>query len=271
MTINWQALMQAPDIGQAVQQGIQMGAQMRRQQTVGNALAAYAKNPDDPTAVNALIQAEPRLGMQIKQQQIEQQRVQRIGQVQQRAAQGDPAALAELSGLDFDAWSKLDTKSQAKFKQQTDYIGEAALAISQLPEDQRPGAWESYIENGVRQGMEGLAQYKGKYSPETLNGALASAGKIKQFLDTQKIDWHQVGERPSFATDAMGRPIGSQNPYSASVGTAPAPSGDIPTIADPAQAKQLPPGTQFRTPDGRILRVPGGASQFGSPTFPQSR
>lgn len=30
----------------------------------------------------------------------------------------------------------------------------------------------------------------------------------------------------------------------------------IPTIADPAEAQRLPPGTQFRTPDGRTLRVP---------------
>jgi spore germination cell wall hydrolase CwlJ-like protein len=33
-------------------------------------------------------------------------------------------------------------------------------------------------------------------------------------------------------------------------------TGNIPTIADPAEAQRLPPGTQFRTPDGRTLRVP---------------
>ena len=33
-------------------------------------------------------------------------------------------------------------------------------------------------------------------------------------------------------------------------------SGAMPTISDPAEAARLPPGTQFRTPDGRTLRVP---------------
>jgi hypothetical protein len=31
----------------------------------------------------------------------------------------------------------------------------------------------------------------------------------------------------------------------------------LPVISDPAQARTLPPGSMFRTPDGRILRVPG--------------
>lgn len=31
---------------------------------------------------------------------------------------------------------------------------------------------------------------------------------------------------------------------------------DMPVIANPADAQRLPPGTQFRTPDGRTLRVP---------------
>lgn len=31
---------------------------------------------------------------------------------------------------------------------------------------------------------------------------------------------------------------------------------DIPTISDPSKARRLPSGSQFRTPDGRVLRVP---------------
>ena len=33
---------------------------------------------------------------------------------------------------------------------------------------------------------------------------------------------------------------------------------DIPTVRDPSQVKGLAPGTRFRTPDGRVLEVPGG-------------
>jgi hypothetical protein len=35
------------------------------------------------------------------------------------------------------------------------------------------------------------------------------------------------------------------------------PPADLPLIRSPSDAAMLPPGTQFRTPDGRILRVPG--------------
>ena len=36
-----------------------------------------------------------------------------------------------------------------------------------------------------------------------------------------------------------------------------APPADLPLIRSPSEAATLPPGTQFRTPDGRILKVPG--------------
>lgn len=36
-------------------------------------------------------------------------------------------------------------------------------------------------------------------------------------------------------------------------------AGDnIPTVATPEEAKRLPPGSKFKTPDGRIMQVPGG-------------
>ena len=39
-------------------------------------------------------------------------------------------------------------------------------------------------------------------------------------------------------------------------GAQPPDSANIPTIADPAEAMMLPPGTVFRTPDGTMRRVP---------------
>lgn len=43
---------------------------------------------------------------------------------------------------------------------------------------------------------------------------------------------------------------------------------NIPTISSPAQAAGLPPGTRFRTPDGRIKVVPGGQTGAPSGGFP---
>jgi hypothetical protein len=36
---------------------------------------------------------------------------------------------------------------------------------------------------------------------------------VAQVLDSQKITWHQVGERGSFAVDNMGNPTGEGNPF----------------------------------------------------------
>lgn len=65
--------------------GVQLGQDLRRRQKereTDQALGAYATNPDDPNALNALIQADPRLGMQARGQQQQQARAQ---QEQRRA------------------------------------------------------------------------------------------------------------------------------------------------------------------------------------------
>jgi len=43
---------------------------------------------------------------------------------------------------------------------------------------------------------------------------------------------------------------------------------NLPVISSPEEARKLAPGTTFRTPDGRIKRVPGGPTQSASGGFP---
>ena len=43
---------------------------------------------------------------------------------------------------------------------------------------------------------------------------------------------------------------------------------DLPSPASPQEARQLPPGTRFRLPDGSIGTVPGGPSQSATGGFP---
>lgn len=43
---------------------------------------------------------------------------------------------------------------------------------------------------------------------------------------------------------------------------------EMPTVNSPQEAMRLPPGTQFRMPDGRVGTVPGGASGNAGGRFP---
>ncbi len=69
-------LMNPGQVGQSIQQsfmgGMQLGEKVRGQ----NALAAYAKNPDDPAAFEGLAQHRPEMAMQVRQQQQQQQQAQ---------------------------------------------------------------------------------------------------------------------------------------------------------------------------------------------------
>lgn len=67
--INWSLLNNYADPGTAFQQGIQAGAQRRQQIQSRNALAAYARDPTNPQAHNALLGADPATYMQLQQRQ----------------------------------------------------------------------------------------------------------------------------------------------------------------------------------------------------------
>jgi len=112
--------------------------------------------------------------------------------LQRRAAGGDKAALAELAGIDIGAWSTLNNAQIADFEKNIDFIGNAALQVGQLPEEQRPAAWDAYIQQGVRMGMQDIAQYAGGYSPEALNAVLAQANQTKAFIEMTRPDYSAV-------------------------------------------------------------------------------
>lgn len=190
-SINW-GLLQPVDVGGAFQHGLEQGRQRREDHEVKSALSAYAMNPDDQSVFARLATARPELAIQIRQQQQKAQQQQQQIDIQRRAASGDPQARAELAGIDFNAWDKLNDNDRANLKLRTDYIGDAALAISQLPPEQRSAAWDSYTSQAAARGIAGLEGQVGKYSPEALNSALASSGRVKDFLATQKIDYNII-------------------------------------------------------------------------------
>lgn len=91
------------------------------------------------------------------------------------------------------------------------------------PETRRLKAWARQVAiNGMKGGM-------------TLQARLAAVDAALQ-----------NGPPPDFTPDAAAPAAAATAP------AAPAPTGDMPTVSSPEEAAKLPPGTQFRTPDGRV-------------------
>lgn len=185
---NW-GMLQPVDVGAKIQEGYQQGRQIGAQ----NAMSQYAANPDSPEAMNALAKFAPQYAIQVRQQRQQQEAAAREADIKRRAASGDPAAVAELAGVDWGAWQSLDVAKKKQVEGETKFIGEAALRISQMPQEQQPQAWDAYIQQGVQLGYGGLQEHLGKYSPEGLNAALANAGKMEKLFEL---------ERPQYITPA---------------------------------------------------------------------
>lgn len=193
------ALMDPQQLGASIQNAFQYGTQQRQQAETQRALGQYAQNQSPETAAG-VTRHNPMMGMQLQDREAERaaaaakaQEQAYAADLQRRAAGGDKAALAELAGIDISAWNTLNNAQKSAFEQNIDFIGNAALAVSQLPKANRPAAWDAYIEQGVRMGLGGeLAQYVGQYSPDALNAVLASAGQTKTFLDMERPSYQVV-------------------------------------------------------------------------------
>ncbi len=143
-------------------------------------------------------------------------------QLRQRAAGGDETALLELYGVDTDTAIKLDDRTRKGAIDGIKYISNAAFQIATLPENQRAAAWDQYVDQGTAQ-FPGIAQYKGKYSPEALNSIVSQAGEMKEFQTFQQPKYAPVGEN-GLAGFQFGRPI-QQNGQTQNFAPQPAPQG----------------------------------------------
>jgi len=252
-------------IGQSILSAFDKGREDARNRRTESALAAYVTNPT-PEGVAEVAKYNPALGLQLqdreasRQAQMQKAQMQQIqADLQQRAAQGDAAALGQLAGIDINAWQKLSTAQKDQIKQSADYIGNAALNISRLPPEQRAAAWDAAVVEGERLGIRGLAQQAGQYSEQALQGALAKAGMVKDFISATEPHYQVIPEGGTLVdtrnASAVSGYVGSQ---------------DAPVqVQSVEQARSLPPGTRFIDPNGNIRVVPGGSGGNAAGGFPQ--
>lgn len=203
--------------------------------------------PSGPQTVPSAIQGHPEFTLhdQVPQGWMEANR-----DIFNEALAIDPQTAFSLA----DYFEKLDAPQRARVKERTDLIGQLALAAD------TPEKWDNAVDWAVRNGHPDLAAYKGQFSEQARQSAIATAGLFDKFMESKKVIWHQQGENPSFATDAYGNPVGTGNPASQ--------TQDLPRPQSAAERDQLPPGTKYIAPDGS-LKITGGSAP-GRSNFPVS-
>lgn len=223
--IRWD-LLQPVDTGAQVQQGFATGMAMVKQVQSRNALRHYLANPDDEKAYSALAFYDPEAASTIQRQQmLRRKETLDIQDRQRQTALGglynqDPAAARQeaIAAGDFDLAQTFDKLDEPGKKKTADFWGQAGAVAYRLKQTADPQArvalWTEAKPLLAAQGAP--ADLLDRFDPTNdtqLEAAITTSQKIGDLIDQSKITWHQQGEQPSFATDSMGRPVGSQNPY----------------------------------------------------------
>lgn len=241
-------------VGGAFTEGLERGRKTREEREVKGALAAYAINPGDPQAFQTLAQYKPELAIKIGEDRRKREQELQVQRLSAAAAQGDKGAIAQLAGVDLDAFIKLDSRSREVGKQRVGYIGEQALRISRLPPEMQPAAWDDAIQRGVEAGYSDLAAMQGKYSPDALNAAITNAGLVGKLFELTEPHYQAI---PEGGTLVNTNDPGAVRSY---MGGAGGPA--------PAQSRTIGGKTYYQAPDGKWHDEPvGGGVGNGAGSF----
>lgn len=165
MSVNWNmGYQQGPNIGQQFQQAYEAGTQRRRQDELRNALRGVATNPDDPNAVNALIQADPVQGMQFRQQQ-------------QQGQQAASERQREQIRLGARIVRQINPRDEAGWQQALAIARQAGVDLSQVPQNFDPNYVQQLIQAGqaleTQQGGQGTTLQRNYQWLQSQNPQLA--------------------------------------------------------------------------------------------------
>lgn len=162
-------LMNPAAIGADVQNAFEVGREKMKQQQTESALSAYAANPEDPMAFQAVAKYAPKFAIQIGADRRQQEAAAALAAKRVAVASGQAPA-SDLAGVDWDGYRQM-TKDQAEIaKQNVDTIGQMAL-LADTPQE-----WDATID---KLGPE-FAQYKGRF--DLRETVIARAGQVKEFL-----------------------------------------------------------------------------------------
>lgn len=274
MPLDWSILRenQPVDIAGNFATGYKMGSALIDKVHQNNALASLAQNPEDNAALSTLYQVNPGLASSLETRHVarkkfadEQAALARRTALGTQYAGGDTtgAEKAAVSQGDFDVaaeFSKLDETQQKKAGDFWEKAGPIAYQLQQTKDPaQRQALWAQARPILLSEGVD--TDLVNKFDPTNdaqLNAAVTTAQKVSDLVSQNKIEWHQQGENPSFATNAMGVPVGTANPATA---------GSLPRVTDKNSYDAVPPGGHYLDPNGH-MRVKGGQSASPAGGFP---
>lgn len=196
MQVNW-GLLQPVDVGGMFDRGVQQGRQQRIERETDNALRAYAQNPDDPNAVNALLRFNPQMGMQLQQQQADRQRQQ---QTRAQTAGALGGNMQDLFGL-----AQSDPEQFARIRPQIEQINRTIGQIAQA--STTPEQWDANVTRLAEMYGEGFLRYRGRFDLREV--AIAQAGEMQQFLESN---------RPRIVPVAAGGSVAAMDPDGSNMG-----------------------------------------------------
>lgn len=249
--INWN-LLQPVDTGALTMQGFQTGMGLVKRAQTQHALRNYLANPDDPQAYNALAAFDMDAAGQIQRQQMlrrreemaiaeEARRKELFGQYAGGDTQG--ARQGALAGGDIDLYKALnDLDADSRQKAVGFYKTAGPLAYQMLQTNdpaQRKALLDAARPMLEAQGADPkLIDGFDVTNDTALNAFVTANSTVDDLINRGKVQWHQVGEFGQYATDYMGRPVGSKNPFAAGGNGQPPPP---PTKPGPKPAEVGPP------------------------------
>lgn len=142
-------------------------------------------------------------------------------------------------------------------------VGNAAMFVSRLPQDQQPAAWDQTIEQLVGQGYTDLAEYKGHYDPKALPGLIAASEDASKayFGESDKDRDYAESVRSHRASEgAAAGNLAVAEGHLAISGRVDARAASAPAGVYPVQSRadydSLPHGTHYSAPDGTVRIKP---------------
>lgn len=233
MSIDWSLIGQPVDLSARFREGYHHSQEANRQRRMEGALAAFSSDPSNPAAQSALASLSPDFALYMGKHKLdtalEAEKRTRIGKYVVDGDFGGGAARAAAAGdIDVaDTLLKLDKPQKDRLQGMYKSAAPIAYQALKLPYEQR----KQYIASATPElkangwSDEQLSQFDP--TDEALHAVVDSNLTLEQHMGRDEIKWHQAGEQPSFATDAMGHPVGAGNPYAGTSG-----GGHPPVLTD---------------------------------------